>query len=32
MRKVFMTLAATAFAAVLSAEIVKNPDPNTLWI
>lgn len=32
MKKIFMTLAAAAFAATLSAEIVKNPDPNTLWI
>lgn len=32
MNKIFTTLAAAAFCAVLSAEIVKNPDPNTLWI
>ncbi len=32
MKKVWMTLAAAAVAATLSAEIVKNPDSNTLWI
>ena len=32
MKKVWMTFAAAAVAATLSAEIVKNPDPNTLWI
>lgn len=32
MNKFFTTMAAAAFCAALSAEIVKNPDPNTLWI
>lgn len=32
MNKFLMTLAAAAFAATVSAEILKNPDPNTLWI
>ena len=32
MNKFFTTLAAAAFCAALSAEIAKNPDPNTLWI
>jgi hypothetical protein len=32
MNKIISTIAAAAVCFALSAEIVKNPDPNTLWI
>lgn len=32
MNKIITSIAAVAICAAVSAEIVKNPDPNTLWI